>query len=156
MNMMIGRNVAQDYDFPGSMIAAKQGVVAIVSDNQATIECLTPVCDFLDLKMEIISNAMDVGHVLRETRPMAVIADVDCEEQDGFHTLKQVARYNRDLPVLLLTGGDPALMGAADAVQELWGLSNVTSTSDFPMAGQLVAFLFNAGRRAGCMRLVPV
>jgi hypothetical protein len=41
-------------------------------------------------------------------------------------------------------------------VQELWGLTSVTTTSEFPMAGQIVAFLFNAGRRAGCMRLIPV
>jgi hypothetical protein len=41
-------------------------------------------------------------------------------------------------------------------VQGLCGLTSVTSTSGFPIAGQLVAFLFAAGRRAGCMHLVPV
>ncbi len=52
--------------------------------------------------------------------------------------MKLVARHSRDLPILLLTSGDPVLMGAADAVQDLWGLTSVTSTSEFPMAGQLV------------------
>jgi hypothetical protein len=47
-------------------------------------------------------------------------------------------------------------MGAADAVQEVWGLTQVSQTSAYPLAGQLVSFLFMAGRRAGCMRLVPV
>jgi ABC-type uncharacterized transport system ATPase subunit len=87
---------------------------------------------------------------------MAVITDVEGESQDGFHTMKQVARYSRDLPILLLTAGDAVLMGAVDAVQALYGLTSVTTTSEFPMAGQLVAFLFNAGRRSGCMRLIPV
>ena len=84
------------------------------------------------------------------------VADVDGKDHDGFHAMKLIARYNPDLPMLLLTGGDPALMGAADAVQELWGLTQVTQTGAFPLAGQLVSFLFGAGRRAGCMRLVPV
>jgi hypothetical protein len=99
---------------------------------------------------------VDLDQILQEQRPMAVVAEVEGDEQDGFHTMKMVARYSRDLPVLMLTGGDPVLMGAADAVQSLWGLTSVSSTSGFPMAGQLVQFLFNAGRRAGCMRLIPI
>jgi hypothetical protein len=87
---------------------------------------------------------------------MAVISDVDGEDQDGFHTMKVIAGYDRELPIMLLTGGDAVLMGAADAVQDMWGLASVTRTSGFPMAGQLVAFLFGAGRRTGGMRLVPV
>jgi CheY-like chemotaxis protein len=155
MNMIASRLFSPDHTFPGSK-TAKQGVVAIVSDNPATIDQLAPVCEFLDLKIEIVSAGTDLEQVLLEQRPMAVVSDVDGEDQDCFHTMKQVARYSRDLPVLLLTAGDSVMMGAADAVQTLWGLTAVTSTSGFPMAGQLVQFLFNAGRRAGCMRLIPI
>jgi DNA-binding NtrC family response regulator len=138
------------------MAPAKQGLVAIVTDDPATVEKLAPVCEFLDLRIEVVSAGMDLETVLQTHRPMAVVSDVEGEAQDGFHTMKQVARYNRDLPILLLTAGDPTLMGAADAVQTVWGLTAVTSTSEFPMAGQIVQFLFNAGRRAGNMRLIPV
>jgi CheY-like chemotaxis protein len=154
MNMIASQHLTLDR--PGAVTAAKQGVVAIVSDDPATIERLAPVCEFLDLKIEIVSAGIELEHVLRERRPMAVVTDVEGESQDGFHTMKQVARHNRDLPVLLLTAGDAVLMGAVDAVQALCGLTSVTTTSEFPIAGQLVAFLFNAGRRAGCMRLIPV
>ena len=156
MNMIATRPFSSDHAFQGTTGAVKQGVVAIVSDDPDTIESIGPVCEFLDLKIEIVSTTTDLDQVLRECRPMAVVADVEGKLQDGFHTMKQVARYSRDLPILLLTGGDAVLMGAADAVQNVWGLTAVTSTSEFPMAGQLVAFLFNAGRRAGCMRLIPV
>jgi PleD family two-component response regulator len=156
MNMIVSRTLFQDREFPGTLTGAKQGVVVVVSDDATTIEKLVPVCDFLDLRMEVVLADMDIDHVLREQRPMAVIADVECSNQDGFHTMRQVARHDRDLPILLLTEGDAAMMGAADAVQELLGLTSVTNTSGFPVAGQLVAFLFAAGRRAGCMRLVPV
>jgi hypothetical protein len=39
---------------------------------------------------------------------------------------------------------------------DLLGITSVTRTSGFPVAGQLVGFLFNAGRQAGCMRLLPI
>ena len=156
MNMIASRILTQDHDFPGTTIAAQQGVVVIISDDPATIENLAPVCEFLELKTAFVSAGIDLTQVLRETRPMAVITDVDGEDHDGFHAMKLIARYSRDLPIMMLTGGDAVLMGAADAVQDLWGLTSVTRTSGFPLAGQLVAFLFGAGRKAGCMRLVPV
>lgn len=156
MNMIAARNFSQEIDFPGSLAVSRQARVAVISDDAATIAALLPVCEFLDLKLEAVSPNVELGQWLPSCRPMAVISDVDGQSQDGFHTMKQVARYDRDLPILLLTDGDAALMGAADAVQELWGLTSVTPTSGFPIAGQLVAFLFSAGRRAGCMRLVPI
>ncbi len=156
MNMIAPEAVSRDLDFPGSMTTQKQGVVAVVTDDLATIDRLAPVLDFLDLKMEIVSAGTDLMQVLQEQRPMAVISDVEGDEQDGFHTMKLVANYRRDVPVLLLTDGDPVLMGAADAIQDLWGLTSVTRTSAFAIAGQVVAFLFTAGRSAGCMRLLPV
>jgi hypothetical protein len=164
MNMIASRVLSFDQAARGGMTAIKpdaggipmQGVVAIVSDDPATIEHLVPVCEFLDLKIEIVSTRIDLEQVLRESHPMAIVTDIDGEEQDGFHIMKQVAHYSRDLPILLLTDGDAVLMGAVDAVQNVWGLTAVSSTSAFPMAGQLIAFLFSAGRRAGCMRLIPV
>jgi CheY-like chemotaxis protein len=156
MNMIASRLVSPDHSFPGSMAPGKKAVVAIVTDDPVTVEKLAPVCEFLDLQIEVVSAGMDLESVLQTHHPMAVVTDVEGETQDGFHTMKQVARYSRDLPILLLTDGDAALMGAVDAVQTVWGLTSVTSTSEFPMAGQLVQFLFNAGRRAGNMRLIPV
>ncbi len=156
MNMIAARGLPQEQDFLGSTAAPLQGVVAIVSDDAAKIQCLIPVCDFLDLRVEVFSTSMDLAQVLLEHRPMAVISDLDGVEQDGFHAMKLVARHDRDLPVMLLTDGDAVLMGAVDAVQELTGLTSVATTSGFPLAGQLVAFLFSAGRRNGSMRLLPV
>ncbi len=138
------------------MATAIQGIVLVVTDNQSVVEKLAPVCAFLELRMEAISAAADLTQIMQDVNPMAVITDVEGDHQDGFHTMKLVARYNRDLPIMLLTGGDPVLMGAADAMQDLLSLSSVTRTSGFPVAGQLVAFLFSAGRQAGCMRLVPI
>jgi CheY-like chemotaxis protein len=156
MNMLAPGSFSQDPDTLDMMTDARQGAVAVVSDDPATIASLAPVCEFLQLRMEIVSAGTDLSQVLREHRPMAVISSVDGLDQDGFHAMKIIAGHNRELPIMLLTDGDPMLMGAADAVQDLWGLTSVTSTSGFPVAGQLMAFLFDAGRRAGCLRLVPI
>jgi hypothetical protein len=137
-------------------IRERQGTVFIVSEDPERQMSIAPVCDFLDLDVQIVTGADDLASLLRMQRPMAVIADTEGADQDGFHAMKLVAGYNRDLPVMLLTEGDPAMMGAADAIQELWGLRSVTLTSGYPAAGQIVAFLFSAGRTAGHLRLVPV
>jgi len=156
MNMIAADDLALDYRFPGTLRAEKQGCVVLFSDNTDAVARMETVCEFLDLKLECVSAGTDLADMLRARRPMAVISDIDGDDHDGFHAMKLIARYNPDLPVMLLTDGDIALMGAADAIQEIWGLTAVTLTSGFPLAGQLVSFLFSAGRKAGCMRLVPV
>ena len=59
----------------------------------------------------------DLARMLPGLRPMAMIADVDGAEQDGFHVMKVAAGYDRSLPILLLDGNDQALLGAMDAVR---------------------------------------
>jgi DNA-binding NtrC family response regulator len=103
-----------------------------------------------------VSAGTDLLRVLRDNRPMAVITDIDGHDQDGFHAMKVVGTFDRDLPVMILTGGDPVMMGAVDAVQESWNLTMVSRTTQANLAGQLAEFLYTAGRRAGCMRLVQV
>jgi CheY-like chemotaxis protein len=156
MEMSASETLSRHGDVPRAVGAAAQGIVIVVSDDPGTIQNLAPVCAFLELRMEVVPSGMDLVQALRTHRPMAAICDVDGQDHDGFHAMKLIARYRRDLPVMLLTNGDAMLMGAADAVQELWGLSSVTRTSGFPMAGQIVGFLFGAGRWAGSMRLVPI
>lgn len=156
MNMIASQVLLRQSAYYDKPVTEKQGVVFIVSDNPACIEKIAPVCDFLDLDVQLVSAEADLPTMLRVHRPMAVVTDAEGAEQDGFHVMKVIAAFNREMPVMLLTEGNPVLMGAADAVQEVWGLRSVTLTGTFPAAGQIISFLFTAGRSAGCMRLVPV
>ncbi len=45
------------------------------------------------------------------------------------------------LPIMLVTGSDPSLIGAADAVEEILALSNVVKLQDAPGLGDVVEFL---------------
>jgi hypothetical protein len=156
MNMISSLDASGDYRFQSAQAAHRQALVIIACDHPETVEQLETVCEFFDLAVQTVPHRGDLMKLLREHRPMALIGDVDGQHQDGFHTMKVIGNYDRDLPVMLLTGGDPVLMGAADAVQEMWNLTMVSRSSSSPLAGQLADFLFIAGRRAGCMRLVQV
>jgi PleD family two-component response regulator len=156
MNMLKSKTARHDQDFLSTMADSRHAVVVVVSDDPSVVEALEPVCAFLELRTACVSSGMDLLAMLQTQQPIAVISDIDGEEQDGFHTMKVVADYQRDLPIFMLTEGDPVLMGASDAVQEVCGLTAVAHSSGVPMAGEMISFLFSAGRRAGCMRLVPI
>ena len=87
---------------------------------------------------------------------MAVVAEMDATGQDGCHVLMTVAATDRDIPVLLITGDDPSILGAIDAVEELWQLSSVIKWPRLLGVGAVVDFLFRAGRKGRCMRLISV
>jgi hypothetical protein len=67
-----------------------------------------------------------------------------------------VAAFDPDLPVLLITGDDPTLLGAVDAVADLWHISSVTQWPRLLGIGAMVDFVFRAGRKGNCMRVLPL
>jgi ActR/RegA family two-component response regulator len=131
-------------------------LLLIIEDGDEIAAALQPICDFLDIAIERLPSEQDLASALRECRPMGVVADLDCKGQDGCYVMMTVARYDRGLPILLLTGDDPALAGAADAVEELWKLEAVVKSPRLPSIGAVVDFIFRAGRKGQCTRLVPV
>lgn len=132
-----------------------QALVLIVTDNGTLAQSLEMVCDFLGLAVETMTSDQTIGRRLEGLRPMAIITEADGRGQDGFHVMMEVARLDRDLPILLLTGEDPVLIGAAEAVSEVNGLTSVTMAAQAPPVGELVDFLFRAGRRFGWGRMLP-
>jgi CheY-like chemotaxis protein len=130
--------------------------VLVVRDDNSNNDFLEAVCEFLDVSVEHASSANDLGPLLPGLRPMAVIADLDGEAQDGFHVMKMVADFNRKVPVLLLTGDEPGIEGAVDAVKEVWGLCHVATARGMESVGDIVDFLCHAARDAGHSRMMRV
>lgn len=135
---------------------APQGMVMIVGDDLSWGQNLDLICDFFGIAVEHVPSELDVGHLLREFRPMAVIAEADGRGQDGFNVMLEVARHDPELPMMLLTGPDPALLGAADAMREVTGLTRLIALPELPALGEVLDFLFRAGRAAGVGRMMPV
>ncbi len=131
-------------------------MVLVLEDGQAMSDAMREMCGFLEIAVDRIDCDEDLLPFLQRYRPMAVVAAMDAEGQDGGHVLKTVARHDPSLPVLLMTDGDPTLAGAADAVTELWSLTEVVQAGSWPAPGAMVEFLCRAGLRGNCLGLLPV
>jgi len=141
---------------PFEAVLPRSALLLVIEDGDQTTDALAQICDCLEIGVERVPSERDLLPMLHEYRPMAVVAQMDCAGQDGCHVMMTVAEYDRALPVMLLVGDDPALAGAADAVEEIWQLESVTKLLANPNVGTIVDFLFRAGRKGRCIRLMPV
>jgi hypothetical protein len=132
------------------------GVVLLAGNNRLLVQSLNAICDFLGFGVHHLPDDQDIAHALGERRPMAVIVEAEGQHQDGYHVMMAVAEHDSRIPVMVLTGRDPALMGAADAIQELWGLESVALHPRCPEISDLVDFLFRASQHAGRGGLMPI
>jgi hypothetical protein len=150
----IASNIA---DYPAAMpfLREREPLLVVVEDDGSLSGAIQDICDFLEVRVQPVASGENLGPVLANCRPMAVLAAVEAQGQDGCHVMKTVAKHDRNLPILLLTGGDPILAGAADAVEEIWGLSSVFKLPTLPGPGELVEFLCLAGRMGDCLGLMP-
>ncbi len=134
----------------------RTAMVMVLEDGRAMSDALRPVCAFLNVAVDRVDCTDDLLPSLQRCRPMAVVAAMDTAGQDGGHVLKTVARHDPSLPVLLMTDGDPRLEGAADAVTELWRLTEVVQAGAWPSSGAMIEFLCRAGLRGNCLSILPV
>jgi PleD family two-component response regulator len=135
---------------------SREPLVLVVEDGVSLSEAFRMICECLGIAVERLPSTDDLTVALRNRRPMLVVAEMDAVGQDGCNILMTVAPHDRDLPVLLIVGPDPALLGAVDAVEEIWGLSSVEKWPNLPGIGAIVDLLFRAGRKGQCMRLMSV
>lgn len=135
---------------------ARRPIVLVIEDGPELGDAFRSVGDCLGLTVTQVPSHGDLSVMLILHRPMAVVAEMDAVGQDGCHVLMTIAGYDRELPVLLIAGEDPTVLGAIDAVEEVWQLAFVAKWPRVLGIGAIVDFLFRAGRRGGCMRLLPV
>jgi len=125
-------------------------LVLVVEDMPELSERVAPIAEYVGLNVEVLPSIEDIGLVLDEQRPMAVIAPFETLHQDGGDILRAVAVHDRNLPVMLLTGRDPAYQGAAEALVEVFNLTATLLPWGEPSFGEMVEFLAAAaqgGRR---------
>ena len=141
---------------PTERAVGKGQIVLVVEDRPRLSRTVGYICDFLSLPMACVSTGSDLAAMLAEWEPMAVVCDLEGGAQDGCHVMKTVAAHDPALPMLLVTGGDASLIGAAEAVEEIWHLSGVVKLQDMPGLGDVVDFLFRTGRLGGSSSLMSV
>jgi hypothetical protein len=133
----------------------REPTVLMLLDGGPQSTGLTKVCEFLGIDVEPYNPDHSLAEVLKSRRPLAVCTELEGQRQDGCHVMKIVGEYDATLPVLLLTGFDPVLAGAADAVEDIWNLTGVARWNEMPPVGEVVEFLSNAGRKGRCLSFMP-
>ena len=136
-------------------LARREPLVLAVEDEGRFCAGLQAICDFLGIRLERIDSHRDLAPLLKVCRPMAVFCELDGPGQDGCHIMKVVAEHDRTLPLMVVSGRDPSLLGAAQAVEELLHLTGVIASDRLPEVGELVEFLSSASRKGRCLGLMP-
>jgi hypothetical protein len=142
----IGPDIAAQ-DIPGRPVTRRGNVVMVLEDGPGLSGQVGAICGYVGLSVEAVSSVVDLGMLLDERRPLALIAPFETDHQDGGHILKSVAMHDRDLPVMLLTGRNPIYLGAAEAMQEILKLNAVCLPQGEPTLGEMVEFLARAAQR---------
>lgn len=156
LDASIGANPISIDDTTHGTADARTSLVLVLEDGEKLSGALRALCAFLDIAVERLDSDEPLLPFLQRCRPMAVVAPMDAEGQDGANVLMTVAEYDRSLPVLLLSDGDPTLAGAADAVAELWGLTSVVQSVAWPRPGVIAEFLCRAGAQGQCLGMMPI
>jgi hypothetical protein len=134
----------------------RPSLLVVRDDADGRDDFLQAICEFVDVRLEYATSDHDIRQILEQVQPMAIVARLDGAIQDGFHVMKVVASYDRTLPILLLNDNDPTLLGAVDAVQEIWGLRRVATANDGAGTGPIADFIFTAARAIGIPGLMRV
>jgi hypothetical protein len=140
----------------GTEQRTREPLLVVIEDGALLSDSFRSIGECLNVAVARMPSRDDLGAVLRSRRPMAVVAAMDAEGQDGCHVLMTIAAFDCSLPVLLITGENPALLGAVDAVEEIWELTSVAKWPRMLGVGAVVDFLFRACRKGDCMRLMSV
>lgn len=133
----------------------RQRLIVLVSSEGISTR-LVEMCAALDIELIPVSSHHDLPFRLHHSRPIGVISEIDGRSIESCASLRNIAAYDPDMPVLLVAGDDPVVLGTIDAAEQLWDLSGIRRLADQPSARDLIDFLFQAGREAGTGRLVPL
>ncbi len=117
---------------------------------------LAPLCEALDIRVVCAASHHDVPIRLHRDHPICIVSGLEAAGPTSCAILRSVAAYDPDMPVLLITGDDPAIDGAIDVAERLWGLTGLFRLSNVPGPGDMMNFLFLAGRKDGTGRLMPI
>ncbi len=116
-------------------------LVVVCEDHHGPGPSIAGLCERLGMRVETLTGSPRLFEILHYMQPAAVISAIVLREQDGFDVMKMVAGYHRDLPLLMLTGDDPILQGAVDAIEEAWQLTNVWRLEGVASVGTIQGFL---------------
>lgn len=133
----------------GAAKAGDRPTVIVIEESGQVAPQLVQACEYLGLALHAVRSERGLATALSLTCAVAVVAEADMQEQDGFNAMRLAGAHDPDLPFLLIVGEEPWLLGAADAVEEAMRMTGVLTRRAVPTAGELVEFLARAAAPGG-------
>jgi CheY-like chemotaxis protein len=109
--------------------------VLVIDDRAEVARAIAEMCETLGVSADISHDGEVVRDMLTRSQPSGVIIDVIMPDEDGYEALKVVAEFNRNLPVLLISGHGLTWLRVGASLARAYGLSHViTGSKPIPMA----------------------
>ena len=150
---VLGRAVAAD---ALAMSERDTRSVIVLTENGLASAALRSMASALDIDLVTVRSFHELPFQLHHHRPIGVVLELSPLGASCRSALRNVAAYDPNMHVLMVSGDDPTVLGAIDVAEQLWGLSALHRLSGTPAPADLIGFLFEAGRRNGVGCLMPV
>ncbi len=119
--------------------------ILVVDDRAEVSRAIADLCRALGAVAIVSQQGETVHHMLRQHRPSGIIVDIMMPEEDGFEALKEIAAYDRALPVLLITGHGETWLRMGATLGRAHGL-DVIRTSGKPVRAEVLAEFISIAR----------
>jgi hypothetical protein len=131
-----------------------RSVIALTETGKAS-ETLEDMAAALHLELVTVRSFHELPFRLHHHRPIAVVLELGPTGQACRSALRCIAAYDPAMHILMNAGDDPNVLGEIDVYENLWGLTALHRMAGPPAPGELIGFLFGAGRDHGFGRLMP-
>ena len=115
--------------------------VLIVDDRKDVAETMAELCRAFGRTAAVGADGIGMLALLEQHHPACVIVDVMMPDQDGYEALKDIARFNPAMPVLLVTGHGDDWLRIGRTLGKAQGLTTVHTAAKPVRAPALRAFL---------------
>ena len=107
------------------MAAAADRLALIVDDRREVAETLAEMCRAFGFAAEIAEQGVGMRALLEHHRPKCVIVDLLMPDQDGYEALKEIAAFDPNLPVMLVSGYGDSWLEIGLSLGQAQGLTTV-------------------------------
>ena len=107
------------------MAAAADRLALIVDDRREVAETLAEMCRAFGFAAEIAEQGVGMRALLEHHRPECVIVDLLMPDQDGYEALKEIAAFDPNLPVMLVSGYGDSWLEIGLSLGQAQGLTTV-------------------------------
>ncbi len=121
--------------------------VLVVDDRKDVAATMADMCLAFGFEAVIGEEGERMFSLLERHRPDCVICDMMMPGEDGFEALREIARFDQTLPVLLVTGHGDAWLTMGRTLGRAQGLALIQTAAKPVRAPALRAFLEAVPRR---------